>query len=65
MEIVIFIVLVLVIIAANIKVVPQAHAFIIERFGAYSATWNVGIHIKIPFIDKIAGKVNLQLYSIR
>ncbi len=60
MEIVIFIVLVLIIIAANIKVVPQAHAFIIERFGAYSDTWNVGIHIKIPFIDKIAGKVNLK-----
>ena len=60
MEIVTFIVLVLIIIAANIKVVPQAHAFIIERFGAYSDTWNVGIHIKIPFIDKIAGKVNLK-----
>ncbi len=64
MEIAILIVLVLIVIAANIKVVPQAHAFIVERFGAYNATWNVGIHVMIPFIDKIASKVNLKEHVV-
>ncbi len=44
----------------NVKIVPQAHAYIIERFGAYSTTWNVGLHIKVPFIDRIAKKVNMK-----
>lgn len=48
------------ILAANIKIVPQAHAYIIERFGGYHVTWNVGLHIKTPFIDRIAKKVNLK-----
>ena len=48
------------ILAANIKIVPQAHAYIIERFGGYHITWNVGLHIKTPFIDRIAKKVNLK-----
>lgn len=64
MEIVILLVLILVVIAANIKIVPQAHAYIIERFGAYSTTWNVGIHFKMPFIDKIANKVNLKEHVV-
>ena len=50
----------LVILVGNIKIVPQAHAYIIERFGAYNQTWNVGLHIKVPFIDKIAKRVNLK-----
>ena len=49
-----------IIIVSNIKIVPQAYAYIIERFGGYSATWQVGLHIKIPFIEKIAKKVNLK-----
>lgn len=53
-------VIILIGIIANIKIVPQAHAFIIERLGGYSETWNVGLHIKIPFIDRIAKKVNLK-----
>ena len=64
MEIIALFVLILIVIAANIKVVPQAHAFIVERFGAYNATWNVGIHVKIPFIDKIASKVNLKEHVV-
>ncbi len=44
----------------NIKIVPQAHAYIIERLGAYQATWAVGLHIKIPIIDRVASKVNLK-----
>lgn len=56
----ILIILALILIVANIKIVPQAHAYIIERFGAYNGTWDVGLHVKVPFIDKIAKKVNLK-----
>ncbi len=49
-----------VILIFNIKIVPQAHAYIIERLGAYQATWAVGLHIKIPIIDRVASKVNLK-----
>lgn len=52
--------LIIVILVANIKVVPQAHTYIVERFGAYLATWNVGLHFKMPFIDRIAKKVNMK-----
>ncbi len=45
---------------ACVKIVPQAHAYIIERFGGYNATWSVGLHIKVPFIDRIAKRVNLK-----
>ena len=55
---IIFIVLVLLI--KNIKIVPQAHAFVIERLGAYHTTWSTGLHIKIPFIDKISKRVSLK-----
>ena len=44
----------------NIRIVPQASNFIIERLGAYQATWDVGIHIKIPFIDRVAKIVSLK-----
>ena len=43
-----------------IRIVPQAHAFVIERLGAYSATWNVGLHFKLPFIERVARRVNLK-----
>ncbi len=55
---VIFIVLILVI--RNIQIVPQAHAYVIERLGAYSTTWDTGLHIKVPFIDRISKKVSLK-----
>lgn len=57
---VIFILLVLIIAVSCVKIVPQAHAYVVERLGGYQATWNVGIHIKIPLIDKIARKVVLK-----
>lgn len=57
---VILIFLIIVAIVSNIKIVPQAHAFIIERLGGYHQTWSVGIHVKIPFIDRISKKVNLK-----
>ena len=58
-------VLIILIIAAwilisNFRVVPQAHAYIIERLGAYQCTWSVGFHVKAPFFDKIARKVLLK-----
>ena len=50
----------IVVVVSNIKVVPQAHAYVIERLGAYSGTWSVGLHIKIPFIDRVAKRVTLK-----
>ena len=49
-----------IIVAANIKVVPQAQAFIVERLGAYKETWSVGLHVKVPLIDKIANRVPIK-----
>lgn len=56
----ILILLVFIILIANIKIVPQAHSYIIERFGGYYATWGVGLHFKVPFVDRVAKKVNLK-----
>ena len=56
--IIVFIVLLVVI--SNIKIVPKAHAYVIERLGAYYATWDTGLHVKIPFLDKISKKVSLK-----
>lgn len=53
------IILVLIIISC-IKIVPQAHAFVLERLGAFQSTWTVGLHFKMPFLDKIAKKVNMK-----
>jgi len=50
----------LVIIVRNIRIIPQAQSAIVERLGTYQATWNVGLHIKIPFIDRIAKQVSLK-----
>ena len=56
----ILLVVVLVIAASCIKIVPQASAFVIERLGAFQDTWNVGIHFKVPFLDRVAKKVDLK-----
>ncbi|MDO5410736.1 MAG: SPFH domain-containing protein [Lachnospiraceae bacterium] len=56
----IFIILILVILASCITIVPQAKAMVIERLGGYLTTWSVGIHFKVPFIDRVARKVNLK-----
>ena len=50
----------LILLIANIHIVPQAHAYVVERLGSYHATWSNGLHIKIPFIDKISKKINLM-----
>jgi regulator of protease activity HflC (stomatin/prohibitin superfamily) len=54
------VILIIVILVKNIRVVPQAKAFVIERLGAYSATWNVGLHLKVPFIERVAKQVSLK-----
>ncbi len=54
------IVILLIIIIQNIRVVPQAQAYVIERLGAYKETWQVGLHVKIPLIDKVANRVSLK-----
>ena len=56
----VLLIIIAVLLISNIKIVPQSHAFIIERLGAFYATWGVGLHIKIPFIDSIAKKVNMK-----
>ena len=57
---IVVIALVVVLIATNIRIVPQAKAFVIERLGAYSTTWQTGLHVKIPFIERIASNVTLK-----
>ena len=57
---IVFLVLVLIIAASCIKIVPQAHALIVERLGMYRGTWGTGLHFKMPFVDRIAKRVNLK-----
>ena len=54
------IVLILLLIVSNIQVVQQSRAYVVERLGAYSATWGVGLHLKIPFIERVVKKVSLK-----
>ncbi|MBQ9589335.1 MAG: SPFH/Band 7/PHB domain protein [Butyrivibrio sp.] len=58
--IIIVLILILALVAANIKIVPQAHSYVVERLGAYKETWDVGLHIKVPFIDRVARQVDLK-----
>lgn len=52
--------IVLIVLVSNIKIVPQAKAYTIERLGSYQGTWQTGLHFKIPLIEKIARKVTLK-----
>ena len=54
------IIVILVLIIPNIKIVPQATTFIIERLGTYRTTWETGFHMKVPFIDRVAKKISLK-----
>ena len=63
MSIILFIIviaLLAMIISSTVRIVPQAHAYVVERLGAYQGTWSVGLHDKVPFIDRVARKVNLK-----
>ena len=57
---VVLIVFVLAVVVSNIKIVPQAHSFVVERLGAFHAAWGTGLHVKIPFLDRVARKVSLK-----
>lgn len=52
--------LIIVLLSSCIKIVPQAVAFVVERLGAYQATWSVGLHFKVPFVDRVAKRVVLK-----
>ncbi|MCQ2770607.1 MAG: SPFH/Band 7/PHB domain protein [Clostridia bacterium] len=58
LAIIAFIVIVLII--SNIHIVPQANAYVVERLGTYHATWHTGLHVKIPFVERISSKVSLM-----
>ena len=55
----IFVIILLVLISC-VKIVPQAKALVVERLGAYQATWSVGLHFKLPLIDRVARRVDLK-----
>lgn len=57
---IIFIVVILLLVASCVRVVPQAYAYVVERLGGYEATWGVGVHMKLPLIDKVARRVLLK-----
>ena len=58
--IIVLLIVVLMIVVSCIKIVPQAHAVVVERLGGYLDTWSVGLHFKTPFIDRMAKRVNLK-----
>lgn len=58
--IIILLILAVILIIKSIKIIPQAYSAIVERLGAYNETWNVGMHVKIPFIDKVVKMVSLK-----
>ena len=58
--IVVLVVLILILLISNIVIVQQSRAYVVERLGAFRAVWNVGLHLKVPFIERIAKKVSLK-----
>ena len=56
----VLIILLLALVITNIQVVQQSRAYVVERLGAYSATWGVGLHLKVPFIERVVKKVSLK-----
>lgn len=62
--IIVLLIIIIALIAVNIRIVPQASAFVIERLGAYKETWQVGLHVKIPLIDRVAQRVSLKEHVI-
>lgn len=58
--VIVLVILFLGILTSCLKIVPQAQAYVVERLGAYQGTWSVGFHVKMPFLDKIARRVNLK-----
>ncbi len=58
--ILVVLILLIALLASCIKIVPQAYAYVVERLGAYQQTWPVGVHFKMPFVDKVAKRVILK-----
>ena len=57
---IVLVIMILIILASCVKIIPQAQAMVVERLGAYKATWSVGLHVKAPFIDRVAKRVILK-----
>ena len=51
--------IIIILVVANVKIVPQSKAYVIERLGAYSTTWQTGLHVKVPIFERIAKIVSL------
>lgn len=62
--IILLVIIIIALIVTNIRIVPQANAYVIERLGAYHLTWQTGLHFKMPLIDKVAKKVSLKEHVI-
>ena len=60
LSIIIPLVIIIALIAANVRIVPQAQTYVIEFLGKYKATWNAGLHVKIPFLERIVKKISLK-----
>ncbi|MDO4329578.1 MAG: stomatin-like protein [Lachnospiraceae bacterium] len=60
MVVILILIFALIILSSCIKIVPQAQALVVERLGAYLDTWSVGVHFKLPFVDRVAKRVNLK-----
>lgn len=54
------VIVLIIVVISNIKVVPQAYVYVVERFGAFHAAWGTGLHVTVPFIDKVAKKVSIK-----
>ncbi|MBD5394783.1 MAG: paraslipin [Lachnospiraceae bacterium] len=57
---IVLLIIIVAVLASSVKIVPQASAYVVERLGAYQGTWSVGLHIKMPVLDKVAKKINLK-----
>ena len=60
MIVAVLVILIIALVAANIRVVPQAKAYVIERLGAFSTVWGVGVHVKVPLVERVAKIVSLK-----
>ena len=58
--VILILVILLIIIIPNVRIVPQAHEYVIEFLGKYKTTWEAGLHVKIPFIERISKKITLK-----
>ena len=62
---IVLLLIVLILLLSCVKIVPQATAMVVERLGGYRATWSVGLHFKLPIVDRVARRVNLKRAGCR